>query len=91
MGDPNSDWDQYLKSLYKIKHFTIYSEADKSKPTGKPIEYDLMLPGHGTISLDMGSREVDCTIQLATKIVKKRQAGINLEWIESYEYYWERK
>jgi hydroxyacylglutathione hydrolase len=91
MGDPNSDWDQYLKSLYKIKHFTTYSDADKSKTKGKPIEYDLMLPGHGTISLNMGSREVDCTIQLVAKIVKNRQAGVNLDWIDSYQYYWERK
>jgi glyoxylase-like metal-dependent hydrolase (beta-lactamase superfamily II) len=91
MGDPNADWDQYLKSLYKIKHFAIYGGADKSKPTGIPIEYDLMLPGHGTISLDRGSREVDSTIQLVAKIVKRRHTGVNLEWINSYEYYWERK
>ena len=53
--------------------------------------YDYILPGHGTISLDMGSREVDCAIQLVAKIVKRRQAGVNPGWIDSYKYYWERK
>lgn len=91
MGDPYADWDQYLKSLYKIKHFAMRGGPDKFNPTGKPIQYDLVLPGHGTISLDMGSREVDCTIQLVTEIVKLRYAGKTLDRIDCYRYHWERK
>ena len=47
--------------------------------------------GHGTIALDMGTREVDYTIQVVSEIINRRLAGEGIDWIDPYRFFWERE
>ena len=87
MGNIYVDWEQYLKSLWKIKRFFIGS----SGAPDKPIQYDLLLPGHGTIGLDNAVRDVDYTIKVVSYIINQRLAGSDLDWINPYEFFWQRE
>ena len=89
MGYPYADWEQYLKSLWKIKRFIVGREdAQKSR---EPLQYDLLLPGHGTIGLDNADKDVDYTIKVVSYIINQRLAGRDLDWIDPYEFFWQRE
>ncbi len=86
MGNIYVDWEQYIKSLWKIKRFSIARGApDKS------MQYDLLLPGHGTIGLDNAVRDVDYTIKVVSYIINQRLTGSDLDWINPYEFFWQRQ
>ena len=87
MGNAYVDWQQYIKSLWKVKRFYIR----RSSSAGKPIQYDLLLPGHGTIALDNAVRDVDYTIKVVSYIINQRLTGSDLDWINPYEFFWERE
>ena len=90
MGTPFSDWEQYLRSLWKVRRFAVWGRGEPYNPR-KPIDYDLVLPGHGTIALDLGTREVDFTIQVVSEIINRRLAGEGIDWIDPYRFFWERE
>lgn len=87
MGNPYTDWEQYIKSLWKVKRFFIRRSRDVSKP----IQYDLLLPGHGTIGLDNAVRDIDYTIKVVSYIINQRLTGSDIDWINPYEFFWERE
>jgi glyoxylase-like metal-dependent hydrolase (beta-lactamase superfamily II) len=87
MGNVYVDWEQYLKSLWKIKRFFIR----RSVVPDTPIQYDLLLPGHGTICLDNAVRDVDYTIKVVSYIINQRLVGSDLDWINPYEFFWQRQ
>ncbi|MHC4394929.1 MAG: MBL fold metallo-hydrolase [Planctomycetota bacterium] len=86
MGNAYVDWQQYIKSLWKIKRF--YTRRSRST---EPVKYDLLLPGHGTIGLDNAVRDVDYTIKVVSYIINQRLTGSDLDWIDPYEFFWERQ
>lgn len=87
MANPYADWEQYLKSLWKVKRFFIR----RSRGAAEPIQYDLLLPGHGTIGLDNATRDVDYTIKVVSYIINQRLAGSDIDWVAPYEFFWERE
>jgi hydroxyacylglutathione hydrolase len=92
MGNPYADWEQYLKSLWKVKRFFL--PAGKSAQVGKrmaAVEYDLLLPGHGAISLDCGTREVDYTIQVVSEVMNRRSRGEDIDWLDPYPFFRDRE
>jgi glyoxylase-like metal-dependent hydrolase (beta-lactamase superfamily II) len=92
MGNPYADWEAYLASLWKVKRYFIGAEG-KSTVAGRaaPLSYDLLLPGHGTIALDMADREVDYTIMVVSHILSRQLGGEALEWIDPYPFFWDRQ
>jgi glyoxylase-like metal-dependent hydrolase (beta-lactamase superfamily II) len=79
MGNPYADWGQYLGSLGKLVHFAL---------DGKPIRFDVLLPGHGTVDLEQAYRSVEETVRIVRSIVARRAAGENVDWIEPYPWNW---
>ena len=66
MGNPYADWGQYLTSLSKLADFGL---------DGKPIRFDILLPGHGTVDLDNAQRSVEETVKIVRNIVARRGSG----------------
>jgi len=87
MGNIYVDWEQYIKSLWKIKRFYIR----RAGVPDTPMQYDLLLPGHGTIGLDNAVRDVDYTIKVVSYIINQRLNGSDLDWINPYEFFWQRE
>ncbi|MFO1410847.1 MAG: MBL fold metallo-hydrolase, partial [Steroidobacteraceae bacterium] len=79
MGNPYADWGQYLASLGKLVDFSL---------DGQPRRFDVLLPGHGTVDLDMASRSVAETQRVVRDILARRAAGEQVEWIEPYPWNW---
>ena len=79
MGNPYADWDQYLKSLEKLSSYAI---------DGRRIEFDVLLPGHGTVDLDGAMRSVRETVKIVRNIVARRQSGESIDWVEPYVWNW---
>ncbi len=90
MANPFSDWEQYIKSLWKVRRFAVWRRGERYDPE-RPIEYDLLLTGHGTISLDMAGRDVEYTIKVVSEIINRRMRGEFIDWIDTYQFFWERK
>jgi len=90
MEHPYADWEQYIKSLWKVKRFLV-GQPGEVQSSSEPIQYDLLLPGHGTIALDGAVREIDYTIKIVSHIINQRLAGRNINWIDPYEFFWERE
>ena len=86
MRNPYADWEHYLKSLWKVKRFAVEGHRYR-----KPIPFDLLLPGHGSISLDNAVIDINCTIEIVSYIINRRLEGEDIDWISQYEFYWERK
>jgi len=80
MGNPYADWAQYLTSLGRLADFTL---------EGKPIRFDILLPGHGTVDMDDGQRSVRETSRVVRDIVARREAGEKIDWIDPYPWNWE--
>lgn len=79
MGNPYADWEQYLKSLEKLAGFAI---------DGKPVRFDVLLPGHGTVDMDRAQRSVEETVKIVRNIVARRASGEKIDWIEPYPWNW---
>jgi glyoxylase-like metal-dependent hydrolase (beta-lactamase superfamily II) len=80
MGGRLADWDQYHASLGKLARFAA---------EGRAVTFDGLLPGHGTIDLDMGQRSIAQTERIVAAIVKRRAGGEDLGWVEAYPWGWE--
>jgi len=70
MGNPYADWGQYLTSLGKLADFGL---------DGKPIRFDILLPGHGTVDLDNAQRSVEETVKIVRNIVARRGSGEKID------------
>jgi glyoxylase-like metal-dependent hydrolase (beta-lactamase superfamily II) len=79
MGNPYADWTQYLASLGKLAGFSL---------DGRPVRFDVLLPGHGTVDLERAHRSVDATLRIVRTIVARRAAGEDIDWIEPYPWNW---
>ena len=79
MGNPYADWQQYLTSLGKLADFAL---------GGKPIQFDILLPGHGTVDMDNAQRSVEETVRVVRNIVARRASGEKVDWIETYPWNW---
>lgn len=79
-GGTKADWGLYLSSLGKLARWSF---------AGKPVRFDLLLPGHGTIDLDQGQRSVEQTERVVQHIVTRRAAGEKIGWVEAYPFAWE--
>jgi hydroxyacylglutathione hydrolase len=80
MGNRYADWDQYLASLGKLTRLSI---------EGQPVKFDVLLPGHGTIDLDMGQRSIAQTERIVASIMARRAGGEDVGWVEAYPWGWE--
>src|SRR5215472_9257214 len=80
MGNPYANWGQYLDSLNKLANFTM---------EGKPIRFDVLLPGHGTVDMDSGQRSIEETVKVVRNIVARRGSGEIIDWIDPYPWNWE--
>lgn len=81
MGNPYADWGQYSHSLDKIMTFSI---------NGKPVKFDVLMPGHGTIDLTMADRSISQTKKVVEYIIAQRSKGEKLDWVEVYPFFWAR-
>ncbi len=94
MGHPYADYDQYLKSLWKIKRFAVagnvHNEKDKIM-VRNPIEFDFLLPGHTAICLENVSRDIEKGIEIMSFTIQQRQKGIDYQWTEPYTFFAERE
>lgn len=79
MGNPYADWSQYLASLGKLAEFAL---------DGKPVRYDVLLPGHGAVDLEQAHRSVQETLRIVRTLVARRHAGEKVDWIEPYSWNW---
>ncbi|HVP47418.1 MAG TPA: MBL fold metallo-hydrolase [Bryobacteraceae bacterium] len=59
-GNPYADNRQYLASLQKLNHFTL----DAAK-----VQWDILLPGHGAISMDKAYLDVQKDLDLVTLLL----------------------
>lgn len=79
MGNPYADWGQYLQGTEKLADFSL---------EGKPIRFDILLPGHGTVDLDGAQRSVEETVKIVRNIVARRASGEKIDWIDPYPWNW---
>ncbi len=80
MGGTKADWGLYLSALGKLARWSV---------DGRPVPFDLLLPGHGTVDLDQGQRSVEQTERVVREIVRRRAAGEKIGWVEAYPWSWE--
>jgi hydroxyacylglutathione hydrolase len=80
MGNRYADWGQYLDSLGKLARFAV---------EGRSVTFDVLLPGHGTIDLDMAQRSIVQTERIVAGIVARRAGGDKVGWVEAYPWGWE--
>ena len=94
MGNPYSDFDKYLSSLWKLKRFavggSVHNEKDRIM-VREPIEFDLLLPGHTAISLENVTRDIDKGIEIMSYTLQQRRKGIDYQWTEPYTFFAERE
>lgn len=79
MDGTKADWGQYLASLEKLARWS---------KDGRPVRFDLLLPGHGTIDLADGHRSVEQTRRVVQEIVTRRAGGDKLMWLDAYPFAW---
>ncbi len=82
MGGRDSNWYQYLASLEKLCAYQV---------DGQPVEYEMLLPGHGTVDLDQGAKSVRDTRDIVREIVSRRKAGEDIGGIDVYKWQWEHR
>ena len=94
MGHPYSDFEQYLKSLWKLKRFavggTVHNEADRIM-VRNPISFDLLLPGHTAISMENVTRDINKGIEIMSYTLQQRRKGVDYQWTEPYTFFAERE
>ena len=79
MGNPYADWGQYWQGTEKLADFSL---------EGKPIRFDILLPGHGTVDSDGAQRSVEETVKIVRNIVARRASGEKIDWIDPYPWNW---
>lgn len=94
MGHPYSDYETYLKSLWKLKRFaiggTVHNEKDRIM-VRNPIQFDLLLPGHTAISMENVSRDIEKAIEIMSYTIQQRRIGDDYQWTEPYTFFAERE
>ena len=90
MGHPYSDYELYLKSLWKLKNFAV--EGKVHNENGRlmirnSIKFDLLLPGHTAISMDNVSRDIDKGIEILSYTIQQRIKGNDYQWTEPYTFF----
>jgi len=94
MGHPYADYDAYIKSLWKLKNFAVegkvYNEEGRLM-IRTPIQFDMLLPGHTAISMDMVGRDIDKGIEIMSYTIQQRRMGNDYQWTEPYSFYAERE
>ncbi len=94
MGHPYADFEQYLKSLWKLKHYaiagTVHNEKDRIM-VREPIKFDLLLPGHTAISMENATRDIDKGIEILSYSLQQRREGNDYQWTEPYTFFAERE
>jgi glyoxylase-like metal-dependent hydrolase (beta-lactamase superfamily II) len=93
MGHPYVDYEAYINSLWKLKNFAV--EGIVHNEEGRlmvrdPIMYDILLPGHTAISLDMVDRDIDKGIEIMSYTIQERRNGNDYQWTEPYSFFAER-
>ncbi len=81
MGHPYADWDLYLKSLEKLANYSV---------DGQPIEFDILLPGHGTVDMEKAMRSIRETMKIVRYIIARRKTGEDVDWVKPYRWNWNR-
>jgi glyoxylase-like metal-dependent hydrolase (beta-lactamase superfamily II) len=94
MGHPYADFEQYIKSLWKLKRFavggTVHNEKDRIM-VREPIKFDFLLPGHTTITMENATRDIDKGIEIISYSLQQRRKGIDYQWTEPYTFFAERE
>ncbi len=94
MGHPYVDYDAYIKSLWKLKNFsvegTVHNEEGRLM-IREPVQYDMLLPGHTAISMDMVYRDIDKGIEIMSYTIQERRKGVDYQWTEPYSFFAERE
>ncbi len=80
MGNRHADWSQYLGALGKLTGFSV---------EGRPVKFDVLLPGHGAIDLDQGQRSIEQTERIVAGIEARRATGEGILQIDAYRWGWE--
>jgi len=75
--DEGSDWNHYLASLWKL-----YNHPRSG-------EWQVILPGHSTIDLENGRESIYRVLQVTSEIIRRRRAGESLDWLNSYQLFYE--
>ncbi len=94
MGHPYSDYEQYLKSLWKLKRFAVGGKVHNEKDrimVRNPIAFDFLLPGHTAISMENVTRDIDKGIEIMSYTLQQRRKGIDYQWTEPYTFFAERE
>jgi glyoxylase-like metal-dependent hydrolase (beta-lactamase superfamily II) len=79
MSAPICDWDRYLASLWKV-----YDHPDAKN-------WQMLFPGHSTIDLERARDGVYQVLQVTSEVMRRRRAGEKIDWLNSYEYFWQCK
>lgn len=90
MGHPYADYEQYIKSLWKLKRFAVGGDVHHEKDrimVREPIAYDMLLPGHTAISMDMVSRDIDKGLEIMSYTIQQRRKGVDYQWTEPYTFF----
>lgn len=82
MGNRYADWDQYLASLSKLARYSV---------AGRPVKFDVLLPGHGAVDLEMGQRSIEQTERIVASIVARRAGRDEVGWVAAYPWGWEQQ
>lgn len=94
MGHPYSNFEDYIKSLWKLKQFavggTVHNEKDRIM-VREPIKYDLLLPGHTAITMENATRDIDQGIKTISYSLQQRRKGVDYQWTEPYTFFAERE
>jgi glyoxylase-like metal-dependent hydrolase (beta-lactamase superfamily II) len=77
--DPDHDWNAYLKSLWKLYEHPNTRDSQ------------VLLPGHSTIDLEGARASVYRVLQVVSEIIRRKQAGEKLDWLNTYELFWKRR
>jgi hypothetical protein len=77
--DPDHDWNEYLKSLWKLYEHPLAQDSQ------------VLLPGHSTIDLQGAHESVYRVLQVVSEIIRRRLVGEKLDWLNPYELFWKRR
>lgn len=94
MGHPYSDYEIYLKSLWKLKNFAVEGRVHNEEGrimVRPPIQFDILLPGHTAISMSQVSRDIEKAIEIMSYTLQERRKGIDYQWTEPYTFFAERE
>ncbi len=93
MGHPYVDYEAYINSLWKLKNFAVEGKVHNEEGrlmVREPIKYDILMPGHTAISMDMVDRDINKGIEIMSYTIQERRKGNDYQWTEPYSFFAER-